>query len=108
MKKQIRKSGKLAPKFLLLNFNVPVIAGSFQGVNFVEIINNCIPDFISNCGMARVFGYLMGDNVSLSDKAIFDDTSNTIKQALEKCYELRKDKLLLTKTAYEISLKQLV
>lgn len=69
---------------------------------------NCIPDFISNCGMARVFGYLMGDDVTLSDDSIFEDTSNTIKKALERCHDLRKDKILLTKTAYEISLKQLL
>ena len=31
-----------------------------------------IPDFISNCGMARVFGYLMGNDLEkLDDEAIF-------------------------------------
>lgn len=69
---------------------------------------SCVPDFISNCGMARVFGYLMGDDVELSDKAIFADTSKTIGDALKRCYELNSDKKLLTKTAYEISLKQLL
>ena len=69
---------------------------------------SCIPDFISNCGMARVFGYLMGDNIELSDEAIFEDTSSTIKKALAKCHELSSDKVLITKTAYEIALKQLL
>ncbi len=69
---------------------------------------SCIPDFISNCGMARVFGYLMEDNIELSDTAIFGDTSETIKKALENCYRRNKDKKQLTKTAYEIALKQLV
>lgn len=69
---------------------------------------SCIPDFISNCGMARVFGYLMQDNIEISDRAIFMDTSNTIKHALLKCHARNTDKLQLTKTAYEISLKQLV
>ena len=33
-----------------------------------------IPDFIANCGMARVFAYLMGDeDVDMSDAAIFAD-----------------------------------
>lgn len=68
----------------------------------------CIPDFISNCGMARVFGYLMGDDVVLSDKAIFDDTSGTIKNALVDCHALNSDTKLVTKTAYEIALKQLL
>ena len=33
-----------------------------------------LPDFIANCGMARVFAYLMEDNVEMTDKAIFADT----------------------------------
>jgi glutamate dehydrogenase/leucine dehydrogenase len=69
---------------------------------------SCIPDFISNCGMARVFGYLMEDNVEITDKAIFFDSSNTIKHALLKCYTRSKSKKELTKTAYEIALKQLI
>lgn len=68
----------------------------------------CIPDFISNCGMARVFGYLMEDNITLSDEAIFADTSNTIKDALQKCFDKNSDTKLVTKTAYEIALKQLI
>ena len=37
-----------------------------------------IPDFISNCGMARVFAYLMSNDLkTISDKGIFDvDISN--------------------------------
>lgn len=43
-----------------------------------------IPDFIANCGMARVFAYLMSDDAEVTDKAIFSDVSNTIKTAMEK------------------------
>ena len=44
-----------------------------------------IPDFISNCGMARVFGYLMGNDLSkIEDKEIFNDTSVIIKKHLKK------------------------
>ncbi len=68
----------------------------------------CIPDFISNCGMARVFGYLMEDDVEISDRAIFMDVSNRIKHALLKCNTRNNNKTLLTKTAYEIALKQLL
>lgn len=64
-----------------------------------------IPDFIANCGMARVFGYLMADeNVNMSDAAIFADTSNTIRRALEKSHALRNDPTLLTSTAMGIAL----
>ncbi len=69
---------------------------------------SCIPDFISNCGMARVFGYLMQDDIDLSDEGIFNDTSEIIREALVNTYKLSSDKLELTKTAYEISLKQLI
>lgn len=68
----------------------------------------CIPDFISNCGMARVFGYLMTSGIEISDKAIFDDVSHTIKEALENCHSKDSNKKELTKTAYEIALTQLL
>ena len=67
-----------------------------------------IPDFISNCGMARVFGYLMQDQVQLTDKAIFEDASHVIRKALERTYQEREKKNLLTKTAYEIALNELI
>src|SRR6185295_14588838 len=37
-----------------------------------------IPDFIANCGMARVFAYLMTEDAVLTDEAIFSDVSVTI------------------------------
>lgn len=67
-----------------------------------------IPDFIANCGMARVFSYLMGDQVTLTDKAIFDDTSECIYNALKKTYIKNSTKKVITQTAFEIALKQLV
>ena len=68
-----------------------------------------IPDFISNCGMARVFGYLMGANdIDMSDEGIFGDTSNIIKEALEKAHAKNSDKTQIAKTAFEIALDQLV
>jgi glutamate dehydrogenase/leucine dehydrogenase len=69
---------------------------------------NCIPDFISNCGMARVFAYLMQDEIELSDQAIFADTSSVIKNALVNTFAQKSSKLEITKTAYQIALKQLV
>ena len=68
----------------------------------------CIPDFISNCGMARTFGYLMQDDIDLTDRSIFLDTSNAIKHALLKTHARNDRKTELTKTAYEIALKQLI
>jgi glutamate dehydrogenase/leucine dehydrogenase len=67
-----------------------------------------IPDFISNCGMARVFAYFMERKVQMTDEAIFNDTSNRIKQALEKVYNRNKSKTGMSATAYEIALEQLI
>ena len=67
-----------------------------------------IPDFISNCGMARVFAYLMGKNVEMSDAAIFNDASEVIRKALENTYQHHPAKTKLSQTAFETALKQLV
>ena len=68
-----------------------------------------IPDFISNCGMARVFAYLMGNDLDkMEDEAIFKDTSETIKNALQKTFETKNQKTSISKTAFEIALNQLV
>jgi len=67
-----------------------------------------IPDFISNCGMARVFAYLMESSVEMSDESIFQDTSDTIKRALQNVYNANSSKKELSKTAFEIALGQLV
>ena len=67
-----------------------------------------LPDFIANCGMARVFAYLMGDNIEMTDKAIFADSSETIRKALEKSHAINNSKTHISKTAFEIALKQLV
>lgn len=67
-----------------------------------------IPDFISNCGMARVFAYFMEKKVQMTDEAIFNDTSVTIKNAIQKAHDLNSDKKNISATAFEIALKQLV
>ena len=67
-----------------------------------------IPDFISNCGMARVFAYFMERRVQMTDEAIFNDTSLTIKNAIEKTYKHNSSKQNLSETAFELALQQLV
>jgi len=67
-----------------------------------------IPDFISNCGMARVFAYLMENRVELTDESIFEDTSMTIRNAIKNTFEASDSKTNICKTAFEIALKQLV
>jgi glutamate dehydrogenase/leucine dehydrogenase len=68
-----------------------------------------IPDFIANCGMARVFAYLMSNDLkSIEDKLIFEDTSSIIKNALQKTNEVNSKNTGIAKAAFEIALRQLV
>ncbi|MBL7560112.1 amino acid dehydrogenase [Olleya sp. YSTF-M6] len=67
-----------------------------------------IPDFISNCGMARVFAYFMERKVQMTDEAIFNDTSNIIKKAIQNVHAKNTSKKEISKTAFEIALKQLI
>ncbi|MFY8189160.1 MAG: Glu/Leu/Phe/Val dehydrogenase dimerization domain-containing protein [Flavobacterium sp.] len=67
-----------------------------------------IPDFIANCGMARVFAYFMEKKVQMTDESIFNDTSTTIKNALLNAYQHNNSKTNISATAFEIALKQLI
>lgn len=68
-----------------------------------------IPDFIANCGMARVFAYLMSNDLdNLEDAQIFDDTSLIIKNALLKTHETHNQNRGIAKAAFEIALNQLI
>jgi glutamate dehydrogenase/leucine dehydrogenase len=67
-----------------------------------------IPDFISNCGMARVFAYFMERRVQMTDEAIFSDTSTTIYNAILNTHNNNNAKTQISATAFEIALKQLV
>ena len=66
-----------------------------------------IPDFISNCGMARTFSYLMEKNIEMNDFAIFDAVSKTILDALEDTFKKNNSKKNIARTAFEIALKKL-
>jgi glutamate dehydrogenase/leucine dehydrogenase len=67
-----------------------------------------IPDFIANCGMARVFAYFMERRVQMTDESIFNDTSMTIKNAIQNTYDHNSSRTNISKTAFEVALKQLV
>jgi len=67
-----------------------------------------IPDFIANCGRARVCTNLMENDLPLSDEAIFTDVSHTIHETLKKTHDLNHFKTGLAQASYELALKQLV
>jgi hypothetical protein len=58
--------------------------------------------------MARVFAYLMSENAQLTDDAIFQDVSNTIKVALEKTHKEHASKTGIAQAAFSIALRDLV
>lgn len=66
-----------------------------------------IPDFIANCGMARVFAYCMQPDVPIDDRAIFEDVSHMIQGALKAAHARDKGPLHLTRTAFAIALEKL-
>jgi glutamate dehydrogenase/leucine dehydrogenase len=68
-----------------------------------------IPDFISNCGMARVFAYLMSNDLKeLSDAGIFHDTSQIIKEALIESHAKNQSITNIAKTSFEIALNKIL
>lgn len=77
--------------------------------NFTDEQLAIIPDFIANCGMARVFAYCeSNDEVDLSDEAIFRDTSKIIWQALMRLHQFNPKPKGLLKKGLEMTLVNLV
>lgn len=78
-------------------------------MEFVDENISVIPDFVANCGMARVFAYLMSQgDLDMTDEGIFSDTSNIIRQAIVNIHVLNPDKNNICATGFEIALKKLV
>lgn len=75
--------------------------------DFVDSKVALIPDFIANCGMARVFAYLMQSDVEISDESIFKDTSQVIGDALQRIYTVNQNKTSIARTGFENALKEL-
>ncbi|MFT6866556.1 MAG: glutamate dehydrogenase/leucine dehydrogenase [Cyclobacteriaceae bacterium] len=67
-----------------------------------------IPDFIANCGMARVFAFLMDGTGEITDQAIFNDTSTTIYKALKRIKDDYPGDKNITSKALEITISALV
>ncbi|MBL7829636.1 MAG: Glu/Leu/Phe/Val dehydrogenase [Saprospiraceae bacterium] len=104
----------------LINGNIEVIAcganvpfeddGIFFGetAHILDKQTALIPDFISNCGMARVFAYLMQPEVVMSDQAIFEDVSDIIRKAIEEVYQNFKEPVKISENSLNIALNKLL
>lgn len=110
-KEQVDKMAKSGVEVFSCGANVPFAdpeiffgpTGMYADEKF-----SVLPDFIANCGMARVFAYFMENEVSMEDRDIFDDISRTIRVALEKTRTVNQTKTKLAQTSFELALKQLV
>lgn len=67
-----------------------------------------IPDFIANCGMARVFGYLMKNDAVVNDVEIFKDVSNIIRSSVMRLHQFNPRTTGLSAKGLELSLTDLV
>jgi glutamate dehydrogenase/leucine dehydrogenase len=75
---------------------------------FADQHTGVVPDFIANCGMARVFAYLMETGAEITDQAIFADTSRIIGAALERTHAQHAAPTGVAQHAFEVALAQLV
>ena len=90
--------------------NVPFVDDEvFFGptASYADEHTGVIPDFISNCGMARVFAYLMQPDARMTDAAIFGDTSAIIRQSLEDVIKNNTSPNKISSRALYLALKKL-
>ena len=91
--------------------NVPFVDDEvFFGAtaDYLDEKASLIPDFIANSGMARVFAYLMGTDVTVTDEAIFFDISKVIYDALKDLHELDTSGRRLSSRALDIALQKVL
>jgi glutamate dehydrogenase/leucine dehydrogenase len=108
---QVDKLLKSGLEVIASGANVPFAdAEIFFGSTMEYADQRCtvIPDFIANCGMARVFAYLMQADVEISDEAIFKDTSQIIEHAIKKVISMNNSGKNFSESAFEVALKQLI
>jgi glutamate dehydrogenase/leucine dehydrogenase len=75
---------------------------------FADEHTGLVPDFIANCGMARVFAYLMETGAEITDQAIFADTSRIIGAALERTHQQHAAPTGVAQHAFEVALRELL
>lgn len=67
-----------------------------------------IPDFIANCGMARVFAYLQLKDCDVNDVSILMDASAIIEKAMIKVHQFNNKSTGISAKALELSLMSLM
>lgn len=60
-----------------------------------------LPDFIANCGVARLFSFLMSNDGPVKEEEVFNDVNEVVGQAVQKILETAKKPRNLIATALE-------
>jgi glutamate dehydrogenase/leucine dehydrogenase len=109
---QVERMAKAGMEVIAAGANVPFADKEIFFGPIADFADNqvaVIPDFISNCGMARVFAYLMSNDLKeITDEGIFEDTSAIIREAMVKTHSVNPGKTGIAKAAFGIALNQLV
>ncbi len=106
---QVDRMVKGGLKVIACGANVPFIDDEiFFGATAKRVDQqiSLIPDFVANCGMARVFAYLMQKNISLSDDRIFDDISDVICGFIRGLHIENNSHLNISRRSLEIAMKK--
>ncbi len=91
--------------------NVPFVDDQIffgETAKYTDSKVSMIPDFIANCGMARVFAYLMQPEIKVTDEAIFNDVSTTIMNAIKDLKAINDSEINLSGRALKKSLESLI
>ncbi len=105
---QVRRMMQNGLKVITCGANVPFTDDKIffgETANWVDQQIALIPDFVANCGMARVFAYLMKKNIQIDDKSIFDDVSNIIYSFMNELYIDNKSNLNLSQRSIAKAIK---
>jgi len=108
---QVKRLEKSGIEVVSCGANVPFADSEIFMGPISQLIDSkmaVVPDFIANCGMARVFAYLMSQEAELNDVAIFKDVSNTIRSAMMRLHQFNPKTTGLSSKALEMSLTELV
>ena len=110
-KDQLQKMIRAGVELISCGANVPFADDEkFFGpiADYADNNLSVIPDFVANCGMARVFAYLLHDDAVISDASIFEDVSETVNVALMNAVNDTSCKTGLTQAVFQQALRQLV
>lgn len=108
---QVRRLAKSGIEVVSCGANVPFADKEIFMGPISQLADNSfavLPDFIANCGMARVFAYLMKKDAVVTDVEIFKDVSNTIRQSIMRLHQFNPKTTGLSAKGLELSLTDLV